>query len=253
MAKAKLHELLAVEADLETTAKKVLQEAADTFNKKSDHFLGYVKTLHMFDENRANEEEGAQESKELVTTVQAKLDYVSKSLVRYWDALLQKEATNQTATADLVVDGMVLVEAAPATWLLGMESRLRALRLVYEAVPTWAPGIDWVPDETRGKGVYKASAPVKTDKTEKAIAWKVLVPPTDKHPAQVEKWVDNPKVGVFSHQRWISSWSSAQKSDALDRLDKLIRAVKKARQRANSAEVNKRKAAQVLVDYLRGE
>lgn len=250
---AKLHELLAVEVDLDTTVKKVMTEAVATFTKKQEHFLGYRKSLRMFDEHRKQEEEAATESKALVTTVDDKLDYVYKSVSKYWDAILQKEATNQTAVADLVVDGHVLVENAPATWLLGMESRLKVLRSVYEAIPTWSPGTDWIPAADQGKGIYKAAEPVKADKTEKTIAYKVLVPATEHHPAQIEKWVDNPKVGIFTTHKWISSWSPAQKSEAMDRVDTLIRAVKRARQRANGTPVVKVHAAKKIVDYLQGK
>lgn len=250
---AKLHELLAVESDLETTAKKIMNEATVTFLKKQEHFLGYRKSLRMFEEHRKQEEEAATESKALVTTVGDKLEYVLNNTIKYYDAILQKEATNQTAVADLVVDGHVLLENAPATWLLGMESRLKGLRTVYEAIPTWAPGVDWVPAPEQGKGIYKAAEPSKADKTEKAPAHKVLVPASEHHPAQVEKWVENVRVGVFTTQKWISSWSPSQKSEALERLDKLIRAIKRARQRANSTPVVKVRAGSKIRDYLQGK
>ena len=249
----KLHELLAVENDLETTAKKIMGEASVTFLKKQEHFLGYRKSLRMFDEHRKQEEEAATESKALVTTVDEKLDYVLQVVGKYYDAILQKEATNQTAVADLVVDGHVLVENAPATWLLGMESRLKTLRTVFESVPTWAPGVDWIPAPEQGKGIYKAAEPVKADKTEKVPAHKVFVPATEHHPAQIEKWVENVRVGVFTTEKWISSWSPSQKSEAMARLDKLIRAVKRARQRANSTPIVKKKAAKNIIDYLQGK
>lgn len=249
----KLHELLAVESDLEATAKKVIAEAVTTFTKKQEHFLGYRKSLRMFEEHRKQEEEAATESKALVTTVDDKINYVFDSVVKYFDALLQKEATNQTAVADLIVDEQVLVENAPATWLLGMESRLRLLRGVYEAIPTWAPGTDWVPAPEQGSGIYKAAEPSKADKTEKVPAHKVLVPATDHHPAQIEKWVENVRVGVFTTQKWISSWSPSQKSEALGRIDNLIRATKKARQRANAAPIVKVRAGSKIRDYLQGK
>jgi len=250
---AKLHELLAVESDLEATAQKIISEAAVTFVKKQEHFLGYRKSLRMFEEHRKQEEEAATESKALVTTVDEKLDYVLKNAIKYYDAILQKESTNQSAVADLVVDGHVLVENAPATWLLGMESRLKLLRTVYEVIPTWTPGVDWVPAPEQGKGIYKAAEPSKADKTEKTPAHKVIVPATEHHPAQVEKWVENIRVGVFTTQKWISSWSPSQKSEAMGRLDKLIRAVKQARQRANSTPVSKVHAGNKIKDYLQGK
>ena len=36
----KLHELLAVEGDLGGASKKLMVEAANTFSKKTDHFMG---------------------------------------------------------------------------------------------------------------------------------------------------------------------------------------------------------------------
>jgi hypothetical protein len=248
----KLHELLAVESDLDATAKKVMEEAKTTFVKKVDHFLGAHKSLHMFDEQRSQEEAGAAEHKALVTTVGKKLDYIRKPIIRLWDAVLQKDATNQAAVADLVVDGEVIAEALPATWLLGMEQKLRGLRAVYEAIPTHAPGIDWVPDEQRGKGIFKANNPETKDKTEKVVRADVVVPATDHHPAQVREYAENVKVGVFTVERWCGTISPAQKSEYLERIDRLIRAVKKARVRANNAEVKKLTVAKQLFDYVHG-
>lgn len=248
----KLHEVLAVESDLETTAKKVITEARNTFSKKHDHFIGVHKKLRMFDEQRQHEEAGAEEHKELVTSVGGKLKHVEKHTSRWFDALLQKERTNQDAKADLVVDGEVLLEDAPATWLLGMEKRLKLLRGVYEDIPTRAPGFSWIQDSERGAGVYRSEHLEKKDKTEKTMNHKVIVPATKEHPAQVEKWSDNVKVGVFEIERWTSMLSPAEKSRLLDRIDKLIRACKKARQRANQTDVVKLSVAKKLFEFIDG-
>ena len=106
---SKLHEVLAVLSDLEGAAKKIREEAIVTFTKKGNHFLGAHKTLQMFDENRQQESDGAEEHKALVTTVPDKLKYVQESQVRYLDALLQMESTNQEAKADLVALGTALL------------------------------------------------------------------------------------------------------------------------------------------------
>lgn len=247
---AKLHELLAVESDLDATAKKVMEEAKVTFTKKVDHFIGAHKGLKMFDEQRAQEELAATEHKALVTTVPRKLDYIRKPITRFWDAVLQKDATNQVAYADLVVDGEVLGEGLPATWLLGMEQKLRSLRAVYEAAPTHAPGVEWIPDPDRGEDVFKAAHPETKDKAEKKLRADVIVPATEHHPAQVRDYTENVKVGVFSVDRWCGTITPARKSEYLERIDKLIRAVKKARVRANNVEVKKVRVASKLFDYI---
>lgn len=248
--KAKLHEVLAVLADLEGTAKKVRNEAIVTFTKKGPHFQGSHRTLKMFDDLRKPEESGAEEHKALVTTVNDKLDYVKESQVKYYDAVLQQEATNQTAVADLIVDGEVISTNLPATFLLGMESRLRALRDVFAGIPTLDPTIEWELDETQGKGVYKAVHPETAQKSEKTVVHKVLVAATEHHPAQIEKWAENIVSGIYTTNRTCSMITVGDKSKYLSRIDELVQAFKKARQRANAAEVVNKQIGSKLFEYI---
>lgn len=89
---AQLHEVLAVDRDLEQVSSKVVGEAVVTFTKKVDHFTGHVRTLKMFDEARKNEEAGQIEIKELTTTVPEKLAYVAEHLIRYYGCLGPKRS-----------------------------------------------------------------------------------------------------------------------------------------------------------------
>src|SRR5574340_822898 len=102
MSKSKLHELLAVEGDLEGTAKKIVEETAHTFKEKASHFMGSHKLYKPIDDKDPGVPD---EHLEMVTTVHDKLDYMNDHLIRYADALLQKEATKQQACATLEVDG----------------------------------------------------------------------------------------------------------------------------------------------------
>lgn len=76
----KLHEVLAVQGDLEGTAKHLIEEAIGTFQKKGEHFLEIDKTFTMFDEDR--QAENSTEHKPMVETVQKKLAFVGKAVVR---------------------------------------------------------------------------------------------------------------------------------------------------------------------------
>jgi len=248
--KAKLHEILAVLADLEGTAKKVREEAIITFLKKQNHFNGHHKTLKMFEEARKQEEEAAEEHRPLVTTVERKLGYIQKSQIKHYDTVLQQEATNQQAKADLVVDGEVLGENLPATFLLGMESRLKTLRAVFDSIPTLDPSTEWHKRKGNEAGVYTAVYPETSKRDEKAIKHQVLVPPTEQHPAQVEKWTENHTVGMYSVLKESGMISPAEKSQYLEKIDELIQATKKARQRANSTEVVKKSIGKKLFDYI---
>lgn len=244
---AKLHEILAVEGDLEATAKKIAEEAIDTFRKKPDHFVESVRSLTMFDENRSGE--NTREHKAMVTTVADKLGWVKKVVSKSWDNMYAKERANQEAKADLVVDGVVIAKAVPATMLLSLESRLKALREVYASIPTLQPGIDWQKDGSR-KDTYRSAAPEVRMKTEKTLTPVVLYEATKEHPAQVKELTSDKPVGRIEEQKYSSMLSPADKSDMLERVDNLLRAVKKARQRANTVEATKIKIGELLFDYV---
>jgi len=258
MGNPRLHELLAVEGDLEGLFKKILMETAVTFTKKEDHFKGAHRKLEMLDANRSGEND--EEYHELTTTVHDKLQYTSKSCIRYFDAILKKEATNQLAKADLIVDGVTIAEQLPATFLLGMESRLAKVREIYSRIPTLAPGIEWNLDPDKGDHIFKSQKPETADRTEKSFKVKVLYEakfPKDGEsgqslPAQVEKIPETETVGRYTRTLWSGMMSPADKSAHLDRIDKLLRAVKQARQRANMQEQVKISIGKKLFDYING-
>jgi hypothetical protein len=252
MPKAKLHEILAVEGDLEGEYKKILDEALVVF-KKGEHFVGHVKTLTMFDDARKHEETAAKEVRALTTTVPQKLSYIAGAIKKYFDVVAQKEATNQRAVANVEIDGKVFLENLPATFLLGLETKLKKVRDVYEAMPTLAPGIKWELAPQEGNGIYTNSEPETAMKTEKTIKPMVLYEATKEHPAQVRELADNVNVGVYRKQYFVGLLSPAEKSDYLSRIDILLRAVKKARQRANTQEVVDVNVGKKIMDFINGK
>jgi len=247
---AKLHEIIAIEPDLAATARKLAAEAIVTFVKKADHFVESHKELRMFDDARSRE--NTVDHKPLVTTVGDKLKYVQRHVVKYFDAFATKEATNQAAWADLVVDGQVIAAQVPATMLLGLETRLKELRPLYEAIPTLNPGTIWEPDTSRGAGIYKASRSETRFRTEKTPMHKVLYEATKEHPAQIERWTQDVSIGEITYDQWSGMITPAAKSKLLERLDVLVRAIKKARQRANTTEAIKLPIGAQIFNFING-
>ena len=244
----KLHELLPVEGDLSGAYDKVLQETSDNFRKHPDRYQGSQKRVELFDADAPDE---APEYKNMDDTVHNKLDYTSEHIIRYFDCVLQKEATNQNATGDIIIDGVSIAENVPATFLLGLESKLTKVRnVVYRFIPTLQPGIHWEKDETQGPNVYKRKYPEENFRTKKVRKNHIKAPATDKHPAQVEVFTEDEKVARIIKDVWCGMPSSAEKSEILKRLDTLIQAVKKARQRANSEEVVKATIGKKLFDFI---
>jgi len=243
---SRLHQVLAVEADLEGKYRRICEETIKTFGK-SEMFRGSHRKLVSFAENAP---EWPEENSELTTTVDERLEYTAGPIVSYFDALLQKEATNQDAVADLVVNGVLIGTALPATFLLGLESRLKYVRKVYESIPTLAVGTKWELAPEKGKDIYAMTYPEEKLKSELTFKSQVLVEPTEHHPAQIEKWQEQMPVGKFVKNVWCGMITSSQKSALLQNIDDLLKGVKMARQQANSVEVKKLSIGAGIVSFI---
>lgn len=251
MAKPKLHELIAVEGELQGTARKILEETATTFEKKPDHFQASRREVKMLADTAEAKAEELVETSAMTTTVAMKLEHMEGIVARYWDAVLQKEATNQVARADLVVDGVVIAKDLPATFLLGMEDKLKAVRAVYDKIPTLAPGKTWVPDAGyEMQPVFMDQDDDIRTRTKKIPKPVVLYEATKEHPAQVKEVIEDVTVGRIITRNWSGMISPADKSDLLGRIDQLIRACKKARQRANGADIVKLNVGRSLFAFI---
>jgi hypothetical protein len=245
---ARLHELLAVMGDTTAAASTIISEGIVTFNKRADHFKGQARSITFLDDSRSAED--STDSKELVSTVPEKISYVNQAVGRNWDALLQLEEANTRAKADLVYDGQVLMKDVPATFLLGMESRLKAYRAFVLAAPTLEPSIKWEEDKAAGEGVFRSPALVSF-KTEKKPRSTVLYEATKEHPAQIREWYEDIPSARIETTHKSGMISPNRKSAILRNTDKMIAAVKKARQRANGADVNgDLKISQAIFDTI---
>jgi hypothetical protein len=246
----KLHQLLAVESDLKESQKVVCEETVNVFTKKGNLFMGSNRKYEPFDAEDTTEY--PEENQEITTTVPARLQYTEDFVAPYWDALLQKETTNQEAVAAIEINGQVITAELPATFLLGLETRLKELRNVYKAIPTLDQGVKWEEAPSIGEHVYIRVHPDKKLKTAKTFRHQILVEATQHHPAQVEKWDDTKDVGMFTKSIWSGMTTSAHKAELLKRVDDLIVATKKARQKANNINVKKVEVAKDLFGYING-
>lgn len=241
----KLHELLAVEPDLKGAAEKIIAETINTFSKKEGHFKSQMRRYQPMEEGG---EQFPDENQEMVTTVAKKLEWTQKAVEKYIDAVAQKETSNTTASAVIEIDGRPLIsQALPATLLLALEGRLKQLREVYNAIPTLDPGDKWSwDDKTR---TYEAE-PAKSFRTKKVMKNHVKAAATEKHPAQVDVYTEDVQVGFWTTRKWSGALTPSEKADLLERVDNLIQAVKRARQRANDCEAAKTQIAGALFSYI---
>lgn len=238
---SKLHEVLAAENDVKNQYKQINDETLHILNRPQV-FIGKVTKLTMtkpeLDEQTKKATEEAGSSVEAIgTTVTDRLNYMGNFFKRLVNHRLQKDLTNQKATANILVDGQTIAENLPATFLLELEDRLTSYRAIYASIPTLDVKKEWDLDEKLGNGIFRLRHPEVRAKTEKYIEHKIIVPATDRHPAQVKEWTIDNVVGKTEVTEFSGMWTSARKAEVLARCDKLIVAVKEARARANQAEV----------------
>ena len=245
MAKNQLHQLLAVESDLRQKAKKITEETITTFNKRADHFDGIVKQYVPYDEEA---DKIPPEIKQVVTTVDDKLFHTQKALIQAIDAQLSKEQTNASGTATAVLDVGGAEYTLSAQALLSLEKTLVVVRALYDNVPTLDPTKKWVTSEIEA-GIYESNGhqAYRKEKRAKVIE---LAPATKEHPAQAELTHIDEQVGTMTTDYKTGRVTPRQKSEWLERIDELIGAVKKARSRANQAEVINIKIATDLFRYI---
>ena len=253
MAKSQLHELVAVEKDIKGTSEKIIAEAHKTFTDRKDHFTEVIKTYTPINAEDPEKLEG--ESKPMVTTVPEKIAYVEKMLKRLFDCIIQKEATNAVAKGDIIVEDeagaeVVIAKDVPVIALVQFENQLELIRNeVYGTIPTLDPSREWKPEGKERPGVYTSpeSTRTRTRKIKKAIE---LAKATEKFPAQVQLIDTDEPAGYWKQIDRSGMMSVGDKMRLLDRVSKLIEAVKKGRARANVTPVVPVKIANELFNYI---
>lgn len=183
------------------------------------------------------DDEGEQlppESTRIQTRVSAILAKAAKAVARQLDVVATVDAGNQLAGANVVVDGVVILENVPVTTLLFLEKKLDTVTDVIKKLPVLDASEQWVYDESQD--AY-ATAPVMTVRTKKVPRNHVKAEATDKHPAQVELWYEDITVGYWSTVKYSGAISAKDKAAMLERARVLAAAVKIAREEANSTEV----------------
>jgi hypothetical protein len=181
-------------------------------------------------------------------TVAATLPQITDALAKLLNLQYAQDTANAIATADVVVDGHTLLTDVPVTYLLFLEKQLVDLRTAVAALPTLDPAERWSWDAQRG---CYASEPAGTTRTKKIPRNHVLAEATDRHPAQVQMYTEDVGQGIWTTTKLSGAMPAADARRLLQRVDKLIDAVKAARETANSAIVPDREGpAAALFGWL---
>ncbi len=187
------------------------------------------------------------EVKRVQIRVQDALAKVGEALTDLLNTTAIKDFTNMIAKADVVVDGKILLEGAPVTYLLFLEKELRDLRTFVEKFFELDAASEWVFNPNTG---LHQTPPVTTQKTAKIQEAVVVVQATDKFPAQVKDQTRDVVIGNWTIVNHSGGMSASQKEKLLRRITKLEEAVKNARERANLVEIVEVSPGQALMKFL---
>lgn len=251
---AELHELIAVEKQIRNTTIAILEETRQTFAKRADHFDGRnVQYVALNEEDKDIVEE---EYKEVVTTVAEKLTYTEKQVKKYLDFIYTKEKANTCASGDIIIEGEgdsnLTISEIPVTVLIQWEKRFEEFKKACEVIPTLEPKISWIKDP-ENLTMWKQAREIKKPRTKKKQVPITLALATKEHPEQAQLISKDILVGHYTHNSKTGRYSPLQKSILLERIDLVIRSIKRARSRANKQSVKMQKISQKLFEFIHKE
>lgn len=223
---AKLNQIIAIEKGIKSSAYGALTEL-NKAAQKPDLFNGFSKTYRKKDEDG---EELPPEGKRVQYTSGEVLRAAERALTDLADVTARKDWTNCVAKADVVVDGKTLIASAPVSFLLFMEKQLTDLRTLVGNLPVLDVAEDWKSDPN--SGLYRTE-PTETHRTKKMQKPIVLYAATTEHPAQTQLITEDVIAGWWVLTRQSGAMPKPEKQKLQDRIDKLIQAIKQAREAAN--------------------
>lgn len=240
---AKLNQVLAIEKGIKDRVHKAASEIYHAAQKPT-LFNGFTKEYRKV--NDQSEDYPPQRQRVQMVAEEALRSDIGgqKELI---DITAAKDYANQNARADIVIDGNVVVADAPATLILWLEKRVEDIRTFVTHLPVLDESEDWTADVN--SGLFR-SGQITTHRTQKVVEPIVLYPATDKHPAQTQLITKDVLVGFWDETKLSGALPKPRKALILERVEKLYRAVKVAREAANLQEAPRQEVGSALLDFL---
>lgn len=226
---SKLNQIIAIEKGIKAKAYAELTDL-NKIAQKADLFNGFFKVYKRKSETG---EEFPPESKKVQFTVPELLARTTRGMTESIQVTARKDNTNCSARASVIVDGVTLAENAPATFLIFLEKTFEDFKTFVSNLPVLEDSENWTWDENSQLFKSDASQTHRTKKVQKAI---VLYDATEHHPAQTQLITEDDLVGYWHQTKVSGAIPKKNKQVMVERIDKLINAVKEAREAANMVE-----------------
>ena len=246
----KLCQIIAVETSVKTRVENELTEAHKAL-QKNELFNGLARryTPRDDDPSRPAGEKLPDEDKKVQFKAEEIIKTTAEKLTELFDVNAIREYGNTEAKADVSVDGKVLLKDVPVTYLLFLEKKLVDMLTFVRKLPVLDAGENWTKNEAMD---LFASGKAGTARTKKIVRPLVLAEATKEHPAQVKETTEDVFVGTWETTKYSSALTASRQNELIHRVVTLQKAVKFAREQANSMEVKEQKIGHTIFGYLFG-
>ena len=225
----KLNQIIAIEKGIKSRTSSAISDNYKLI-QKDELFNGFDKKY------QAKEEGGdtlPNESKFVQHQGKNVLFDILKAYSDLYKVTSRKDWTNMTSKANVVVDGKILIEGAPVTFLLFLEKQLTDMRTFIGKLPVLDASEDW--NEDANSGLFKTTV-VSTSRTKKIQKPLVLFPATQEHPAQTQLVTEDVIAGTWQTVKLSGAMPKPLVLSYLEKIESLLKAVKEAREEANMTE-----------------
>ncbi len=243
----KLNQINALVTSRKGDAEKQITELYKLIQKEQ-LFAGRERTYRPLDE--MNGQKLPPESQRVQQRADDLIRQARDKWTELWNLVLTQDTGNQSARADIVVDGKVVLANVPVTSLLFLDKQVNDLETFVSKLPTPDPAEEWTHDPNTGLLRGKANESLRTSKDPTVI---VTYPATTEHPAHTELFTKDVPVGTWSQIMYSGCIPADRKNAILARVLKLQDAIKLAKEQANLMEVERQKAGEPLLGFVFGE
>lgn len=243
---AKLNQIIAIEKGIKSRVYGELT-ALNKVVQKPELFNRFSKTYQKKDEES---ETLPSESKRVQYTVPETLNAVQRALTELFDVTARKDYTNCIAKATVKIDDQEIIKDAPVSFLLFVEKQLTDIRTFIGNLPLLDSTDNWNKDPN--SGLYKTDV-VQTHRTKKVSRPIVLYNATPEHPAQTQLITEDIIAGYWNQIKQSGAIPLPDAQTLLERVEKLLQAVKQAREEANGHdEIGTPDIGASIFDYILG-
>lgn len=243
----RLHEIVALANGKKAEMTSAVTEAHKQA-QKGDLFDGIQRTYRPLDEEKG--EKLPPENKNPQADLRELVNDAAVLWANLFDLVATVDSGNSLASADIVVDGKTLAKNVTVPTLLFLKKQLTDVKTFITKLPYPDPAEQWTFDENRN---MLATEPVETHRSKKVPKVIVKYPATTEHPAQTEMLQEDVLVGYWKTIKFTSRIPSSRRVAMLAQVDKLLDAVKVAREQANMTEVKRMTIGRELLSTIFGD